>query len=76
MTIVRESFDLVPLCPHCQSPLDEVLARTVPTTGSLPQGTKHLPTEGILGRLNSQQPATRVLIAALTGQEGKQTPPR
>ena len=33
MTVVKESFDLVPLCPHCESPLNEVEARTVRTTG-------------------------------------------
>ena len=29
MIVIRESPDLVPLCPHCESPLDEVLGRAV-----------------------------------------------
>ena len=33
MTVVRESVDLVPLCPHCHSALDEVEARVVRTKG-------------------------------------------
>ena len=33
MTAVRESVDLVLLCPHCESPLDEIEARAVRTTG-------------------------------------------
>lgn len=33
MTVVRESVDRVPLCPHCESPLEEVVWRVVRTTG-------------------------------------------
>ena len=29
MTVIRESPDLVPLCPHCEAPLTEVEARTI-----------------------------------------------
>ena len=27
--MIRESSDLVPLWPHCEAPLDEILARAV-----------------------------------------------
>ena len=33
MTVVRESPDLVPLCPHCALPLDEIKSRVVRTAG-------------------------------------------
>lgn len=33
MRVVTEFVDLVPLCPHCESPLDEVGARVVCTKG-------------------------------------------
>ena len=29
MTVIKESYDLVPLGPHCESPLREVMARAV-----------------------------------------------
>ena len=34
MTIVNENPNLVPLCPHCEAPLNEVDARTVSAVGS------------------------------------------
>jgi uncharacterized protein with PIN domain len=33
MTVVIESADLVPLCPHCDAPLQEVHGRTVTARG-------------------------------------------
>lgn len=33
MTVVIESTDLVPLCPHCEAPLREVHGRTVSVRG-------------------------------------------
>ena len=31
--VIRESPDLVPLCPHCESPLDEVLGGALSMSG-------------------------------------------
>lgn len=34
MTVVNESVNLVPLCPHCEAPLNEVDAQIVLANGS------------------------------------------
>jgi len=34
MTVIIENPDLVPLCPHCKAPLNEIDARTIPASGS------------------------------------------
>ena len=33
MTIINENPNLIPLCPHCKAPLNEIDARSVPASG-------------------------------------------
>lgn len=35
MTVIKQDPNLVPLCPHCEEPLNEVKAREAPVTGKV-----------------------------------------